>query len=172
MADENRSQILNKLRSTIAHHREFPEADWSWPAELLNQLEEVYSHFDYDDLVKANTFLFDDYWPKLIEPINRKEVDYEERRALVAVKRIKSIEAIFSKMGFIGLENLLNASQYPGLVGSSVFKSSLSKLFLATVFDWLGSEDKRGIFADSYISSLAHNDVKGAVNLFNKKLHI
>lgn len=170
MADGNRSQILNELRSTIAHHREFPEADWSWPTELLDQLEEVYCHFDYDDLVKANTFLFDDHWPKLIEPINRKEVDFEEREALVEAKRIDSIEAIYANIGLVGLENLLNESSYPGLVGSAAFKSSLSELLLPTAFDWLGSDDKRGIFADSYIFSLARNNETRTVNLFNKNI--
>ena len=168
MADVKRSRILNKLRSTIAHHREFPEVGWSWPAELLDKLEEVYRYFDYDDLVKANTFLFDDHWPKLIEPINRKEVDFEEREALVEAKRIDSIEAIYADMGLVGLEKLLNECSYPALAGSAAFKSSLSELLLPTAFDWLGSDDTCGIFAENYIFSLARNDGTRAVNLFSK----
>jgi len=170
LADGKRGQILNKLRSTIAHHREFPEAGWSWPAELLDQLEEVYYHFDYDDFVKANMFLFDDHWPKLVEPINRKEVDFNERDALVEAKRIDSIETIYANMGLAGLKNLLIECSYPGLVGSAAFKSSLSGLLLPTAFDWLGSDDKCGLFADSFIFSLARNDETRAVNLFNKNI--
>jgi hypothetical protein len=34
-----RAEITSKLRSTIAHHRQFPDAGWAWPTPLLDQLE-------------------------------------------------------------------------------------------------------------------------------------
>lgn len=168
MSEEHRDQILLKLRTTISHHRMYPEADRSWPVDLLDRLEEVYHHFNYEDLVKAKSFLFDDHWPKLIEPIKRSEVDYIERERLVAEKRVDSIETIYTNLGIEGLEKLLSKCSFPELVGSAIYISSLSELVLPKILSWLGFEDNRGIVADSYISSLARNDEDRAISLFKK----
>lgn len=166
--EDTRDQILRKLRETLSHHREFPEAGWSWPANLLDHLEEVYNHFDYEDPFKANIFLFNDHWPKLIEPIKRKEVDYEEREALVLEKRIATVEGIYADQGVDGLVRLMSECSYPGIVGHSIYNSSIAEALLNSAMDWVGEDGVCGVFSDSFFTAFTRDNLTKAVSLLKE----
>lgn len=168
MECEARKKILKKVRSTLAHHREFPDAKWAWPGPLLDRLEEVHNHFDFDDVVEANVFLFDDHWPNLIDPIKRKEVDYEERVEMLSQKRISALEAVYAGRGIAGVEDLLAKCTFPRLLGSTAFKSALSEVMLQIALAWLGGDDKKGDFSDGFVSALAYEDFESAVKVLGK----
>ncbi|ACV62295.1 XRE family transcriptional regulator [Desulfofarcimen acetoxidans DSM 771] len=165
---EIRDQILEKLRATLAHHREFPDAQWSWPSTLLERLEQVYNHLIYDDIIKVKSFLFSEYWPKLIDPISRKEVNYEERESLILDRRIAAIEAIYSERGIDGINELLGVSGFPYILGSCAFNSSFSKDVFPFALDWLNREGKTREFSNGYISSLANKDLQHAIRVLEK----
>ena len=167
LKSEHRGKIVKKLRRHLSHHREFPDAGWSWPEELLAKLEEVYHKFNFDDVVKRNIHLFDDHWPDLVEPIKRKEVDYEEREKLVASKRIEAIEAIFASKGIDGIKELAGECNYPGMIGFSVFRSSYFKQAVFHIVDWLGDDEKLDLVAQSYISARSEEDWHWAMILLN-----
>jgi hypothetical protein len=170
MDEKARSEMLKKLRTTIAHHREFPDARWSWPSTLLNRLEEVYRHFDYEDLVKANTYLFNDFWPKFIEPLKRKELNHNERDELITRQRTATVEAIFEKEDLKGLQRLISDCSYPGLVGSAAYESSLSQTLLPIAFSWFGENDKLGGFADGFFSKLVSENIEQASILLKESI--
>jgi hypothetical protein len=170
ISEKTRGEMLKKLRSTIAHHREYPDANWSWSSELLDQLENVYLHFDYDDLIKANTFLFNDHWPKLIDPLKHIGINYKEREAQLSRKRTAVVEAIYEGDGIEGLRRLIIDCSYPRLVGSVVYESSLSEELLPTVLSWFGENNKCGDFSDGYVLRLASNDAERAVLLLKENV--
>jgi len=165
--DEARNKILKKLKSTLSRHREFPDVDWSWPVELLDKIEEVHNHFDYIDTIEANSYLFDDHWPNLIEPINKKEFDHDERANLLVEKRAGVIERVFGDKGLGGIEELLGSVSHPGLVGLSCFNSKISDDLSEIVFDWLDEGDKKKYFAESYIHQLAFKDYDCAIKILS-----
>lgn len=163
----DREKIVKKLRKHLSHHREFPGANWSWPEEILARLEEVYHQFEFDDAIKRNVHLFDDHWPDLIYPIKRKEVDYEERNAIIANKRIEAIEEIYGIRGIEGISELAAACSYPGMIGFAVFQSSLSEQVVPHIVDWLGDDGKLNLLAQSYISARSAEDWDWAKTLLN-----
>lgn len=163
----NREKIVKKLRGILSHHREFPDATWSWPEELLDKLETIYHRFEFDDIVKKNIYLFNDHWPDLIEPIKRKEVDHEEREELIGNKRIEAIEAMFNTSGIKGIEDLSGECDYPGMVGYALFRSCVSEQALPHVVDWLGKGGKLDLGAQSYIHARSAGDWNWVVVLLD-----
>lgn len=168
IGNEPRKKILNKVRRKLAHHREIPDAKWAWPSTLLDRLEEVYAHFDFADVVNSNSYLFDDHWPNLIDPIKRKEVAYEEQHELLARKRISAIEAIYANFGTTGVEDLLLKCSFPRLVGYAAFKSSLSEVMQSVAISWLDAGDSQREFSEGFISALAHENCESAKQIIEK----
>jgi hypothetical protein len=168
LPDEQREEIINKLRNTLAHHREFPDAPWSWREDILTQLEKVYDHFNFTDCIKANIFLFDAYRPNLINPLNRRKSNYKEQERLFAQKRILVLEMIYKSKGIEGIEELIYTGSQPRLIGSTAFQSTFSDAFLDWALEWLESENKKGEFATGYCLNLVSNNYVMAKKLLLK----
>jgi len=169
LSDKAREQILIKLKYILSHHREFPDAEWSWPVDLLNRIEEVHIHFDYADAIESNSYLFNDQWPNLIDPINRKEYDHNERARILAEKRAEVVEKVYEEKGVEGIEDIIETVSYPGIVGSTCFDSNISDKFLESAFDWLDKDDSFKSFksfAESYIRTMAYKDYDKAEKIF------
>lgn len=155
---KDRGKIVKKLRRHLSHHREFSDANWAWPEELLSKLEEVYHRFEFSDVVKKNLYLFDDYWPDLIAPIKRKEVDYKEREKFIASKRMEAIETIFDLRGIDGIRDLAAECNSPEVIGFAIFRSSFSEQAVPKIVDWLGGNEKLDVMARSYITARSVED--------------
>jgi len=162
LPSESRIQIINRIRNVLSNHREFPDADWAWPSELLESLEQVYNYFSYQNLVKANSYLFDDYWPKLIRPIRRKEIPYEEREEIVRKNRIYTFEAIYREHNIEGVIELLTICKLTRLVGNAAFQSSFSEEIQELVFEWLECDGGQGEFAKGFLQELASHNLEYA----------
>ncbi|TXL14246.1 hypothetical protein BMR04_13555 [Methylococcaceae bacterium HT3] len=160
ISDKDRDRILNQLRITLSCHRERPDSEYPYSTELLDQLEEVYHHFNYADTVKANVFLFNDDYPRFIHPVSQ-----EERDDLVQDSRIKIIETLYQEGGNNALEKLILASPCPDIVGYSTYKSSVSTDVLSKALKWLSEDDKYVIFSKKYFSVLAHENMNSAVDI-------
>jgi hypothetical protein len=135
---------------------------------LTGHVKEVYRHFEFQDFLTANLFLFNDHWPKLIDPIGAMEVDYEERTDLVAQKRIAAIEIIFKDTGMEGIVELASRCTIPRLVGSSVYMSSFSEIMLPTALEWLDRGDWGKEFSEAYVSALAYGDYAKAEKILTE----
>ncbi len=170
MDEKARSEILKKLRTTIAHHREFPYSKWTWPSILLNRLEEVYLHFDYEDLIKANMYLFNEYWPKLIDLLKGKELNHKELHEEITRQRTAVVEAVFEKEGFVGLQRIIVDCSFPGLVGAIVYDSSISQKMLSLAFAWFGENDKRGDFSAGYLCKFVNEKIGQASVLLKERI--
>lgn len=168
ISNEIRCKILNNLRDILSQHREYPNAKWSWPETLLARLEKVYNNLDFDNFVKRDLYLFDEYWPKLIEPINKKEVDYEERGKLVEKKRLDAVQEIYKMCGKEGILELASSCKLPMLVGESSYKSSMKEELFPLVIEWLESKDYKKDFVNGFVSIFAIKDFKGVIGLLDK----
>ncbi len=165
LSDEQRGEIIKKLRNTLAHHREFSDAQWAWREDILIQLETVYHHFNFRDFIKANVFLFDAYLPSLIKPLNRRESRYQEQEVLFCQIRVSILEKIYREQGIDGIQELISKCSQPRLIGSTAFQSTFSNIFLPWVIEWLELEDKKGEFATEYCLNLVSSNYEMAKNL-------
>jgi len=165
LPDEQRKEILEKVRNTLAHHREFPGAKWAWHEDLLMQLETVYYYFEFKDLVKRNTFLFNAHLPSLIHPLNRMESDYREQEKLFNQMRVSALEKIFTEQGIEGIQELIVQSFQSRLIGSTAFQSTFAKDFFPWAIQWLEFENKCGEFATGYCLDLVSQDYEKSKNI-------
>ncbi len=157
--NDYREEIVRKIREILSHHREFPDANWAWSEELLEKLENIYHHFELADIIKKNSFLFDDNWPMLIKPTKRKEISYEERIKIIESNRTEVLEEIFDAMGIEGISELALSCNYPGTIGFALFQSKFSEQVIPHVLGWLGCcEGPLNLLAKSYISAKSHKD--------------
>jgi hypothetical protein len=169
---KSREIILKKLRNILSRHREYSHAKWAWPDTLLSKLEDIYNHFNHNDLVEKHKYLFNDYWPEFVVPIIKQEFDYKVRDELLLQKRIIVLEKIYGENSIQGLENLIEKIKLPRLLGSVVFKSSILDVLKVRSLLWIDSDnEKKQEFSVGLLSSLASKDLSNALNLFDKEWH-
>lgn len=183
LSDEKREKIINELREILSKHRIFSYTKWAWSEDLLNQLEKVYHHFNFKDLVKANAFLFDSVWPPLINPfkkeidcqdremdkveglINRDTLSCEEKEALYCQKRVSVFESIYQDRGIDGVQDLIDQCPKPYFVGYTAFVSSYSDCFYDRAIEWLDGDDNLEKFAIGYLEKFVRKDYEKAKQL-------
>lgn len=94
-----REEITKSLRSEISRNREFCNADWAIPKELVDKMEQVLLDLlpdgceRYEYLFKQN--------PELLHPIPYEEgtFDYQKRCSYLREVRMKAIHEILDKCG-------------------------------------------------------------------------
>ncbi|UCJ12529.1 MAG: hypothetical protein JWS08_01505 [Phormidium sp. PBR-2020] len=57
-SSKERSQICDCLRRETTRHQDFPDAKWAMLTEQVQRLEQIYIHFEPDDLVDRHQWLF------------------------------------------------------------------------------------------------------------------
>ncbi|MPQ76334.1 hypothetical protein [Hydrogenovibrio sp. JE_KL2] len=163
--DDQRIKILDSLRNTISHHREFPDTDWSWEEALLKRLEDIYNKFNFPDAMKSNSFLFRDYHPNLIEPLNKKEFDHYQREELLSKKRIDVVEQITKEHGSDGIIHFIENVSYPDIIGNTAYFSPISNSLESLAFNWINESGKKKAFSKGFLTPLAHNEFDRAKQL-------
>ena len=104
-----------KIRSTLNHHRSFPDADWAMPTDTLDAVESIYQRLKPDDPISANAWLFDS-WPSLAEGKGSYE-DYSER--ILKAQQV-AVTEIFEKHGVESIAGIAKAADVPFRVGWAV----------------------------------------------------
>ncbi|NUU61115.1 hypothetical protein [Paenibacillus agri] len=142
-------EISDKLREMISRHRKFTEALWALPETILARLQTVYERFASNDIVSINMYLFNEYYPLLINSEPMK--DYEKSRQKIEEFRIQALEQIWASEGWVGIERLLTEASLPSIVGSVLAKTIYSDVVEDQVLELLStSDDKFGKFAYSF----------------------
>lgn len=166
LSDEQRRNIIIKIINIIGKNRHFADTEWSYPKELLDRLEQVAHHFDFQDSNKVNLFLFNHEVPWIIDLINVDYYDYKSREVLLTNKRISVLKAIYTEKGINGIEELVIKCSLPRLVGRIAFLTSYSDTLFLKSLEWLDIDDHRGEFATGYLLNLVSNNFDKAKNIF------
>lgn len=131
-----KKEMWDSLREMISRHKTFQDAKWAMPIEIIDKLEVLYRKIKIDDSELSYNWLFDDYFPNIMEG-NRK--NHEEFEKLVEKERIKAINEIYVKNGINGILELSEKVKFPHLLGESIAKSGILKedeeYFLMDLFD-------------------------------------
>jgi hypothetical protein len=118
---EDRMTIWNTLQEVISRHREFPDADWAMPKELVDRLQQAYERFKPEDLISQHAGLFSQV-PKLLNPPER---DWRARHEALETARLDAVLELNSQGSLPLLLDYAARVERPGDVGFTVGQSGL-----------------------------------------------
>lgn len=119
IAAETQKNICEKLSEKARRHRAFPDARWVWPIEVIEQLELAANHFEPDDVVARNRWLFVT-WPQYVDETN----GVDDREKKVAEARQRALKEVFEEGGLPRIVALAKNSESPFAVGFELAKFS------------------------------------------------
>lgn len=144
-----RSEVWNKLRKILSHHRSFPDADWALPEQELKEIEKIYLSLEPRDTIEHFRWLFDEQWPDL--PEGEKE-DYEKAEQIIAQRRLEAIKVIKNELGLEGTIKLAEQTKNPWLVGTALVEADINPQEEQILLSLLEEENKNKVsFIQSYI---------------------
>ncbi len=134
LPDPVRLSVWSKMRDTIHHHREFPEAKWSYPKDRIDALEEIYKVYTPDDKISSVSWLFTRGNVPILNPDGH---NWENNQKIATDLQLKSVQEIYKSKGLVGIHELAFHSQDPFLVGFNLeqLPSSDEKKMLAYLND-------------------------------------
>ncbi len=108
LSDEERLKIRSAFRRLIHHHRQYPDANWSFPKAELDELEHAYEGLAPKDVVADVVWLFERDRAPLLHPVGHDwkanlEATYEARR--------RAVRDILSSGGADGLARLIRMTR-------------------------------------------------------------
>lgn len=145
-----RSEVWNKLRTTLSHHRSFPDADWALPEQELKGIEKIYLLLEPQDTIDRFCWLFDE--DRLDLPEGEKR-DYKKTEQIAAQRRSEAVKAIKSEHDLEGLVKLAEQTKNSWLVSTAVAEADISPEEEQKLFSLLEDENKKRVgFVQNYIS--------------------
>ena len=130
--DPDVETLQTAIRSSLDHHRSFPDAIWAMNPGELDALDTAYTKLAPSDPVAGYSWLFDSDWPELP---GGKKGEFEEEEQQILEARQDAIRQIYDYGGGEALTRLIAKSNAPHSVGStaaetleddSVFELALS----------------------------------------------
>jgi hypothetical protein len=121
--DEDKMTIWNALQDVISRHREFADAEWAMPAEMVDRLQRAYERFAPEDLISQWAWLFS-ITPKLLNPPER---DWHARQDAVQTARLDAVRELITNGGLTLVLDFAAAVERPGEVGFTVGQSDLAE---------------------------------------------
>lgn len=118
----DRSTIWTSIRSVLHRHRQFPEAQWSLPANVLDRLEAIYRNFTPSDPIERIAWLFKS--PTALPNPSTEGWEAEQRQ--VDSARREAVQVLFSHGGVAALMALARQTGGGGYIGKALLDSDLS----------------------------------------------
>jgi hypothetical protein len=113
--------VWDALRDVISRHREFPDAKWAMPKEMVDRLEQAYERFKPEDLISQHAGLFSQV-PKLMNPPGR---DWRTRYDDLQTARLEAVRELNARGGLPILLDYAARVERPWDVGFAVGKLGL-----------------------------------------------
>lgn len=119
---EDRNAMWKKLRGTLHHHREFPDADWSLKEDVLKRLADIYERFGPSDGLSRVAWLFEN---AVVLPNPAGKGWEAEQRQLDAARKVAAGE-VFERGGISGILALARHTDTAGYIGKALYENRLS----------------------------------------------
>lgn len=120
---EDKRYIWKTLREIVSRHRDFSEADWALPSEVIDELEVTYNKFTPEDPVDQYAWLFS-YSVDLLNPPPNYQ-DWQLREEIVNGLREEALAKLNNENGVEMLLKLAEQAEEPILAGFAVGKNDL-----------------------------------------------
>jgi transcriptional regulator with XRE-family HTH domain len=118
----DRAVLWKKLRHVLHHHRQFPEAEWSMPAQVLDRLESIYHRFAPDDPYERIAWLFE----RSVALPNSSKDGWQARERDIDGARISAAKDLYKEQGAEGVLALARLTDAAGFIGKALYDSGLS----------------------------------------------
>lgn len=136
----DRALLWTSLRRVLHHHRQYPDAQWSMPGEVLDRLEAIYDRFAPPSHLERSAWLFAHSVP-LPSP-SAKGWKAAERD--IEAARRQAAQSLFSKGGVTEVLALARLVDTAGYIGKALYDSGLSESDLDALLEAaLRSDDAR-----------------------------
>lgn len=120
----DRTALWTKLRGVLHHHREFPDAEWSLPASVLDRLEALYDRFAPVDPLERTAWLFQ----QSVQLPNPSTEGWETEQRDVDAARQEAARAVYASSGAVAVLALARLSDAAGYLGKALYDSGLSEI--------------------------------------------
>lgn len=126
-----RTALWAALRQVLNRHREFGDADWALPTEVLDRMEAVYERLAPHDALERVSWLFSQQvaLPRPSSP------GWETRERDVDAVRQQAACAVFSAGGVAAILSLARRVETPGYVGKALFDGGVPVADRAAVLE-------------------------------------
>lgn len=154
--DEGRTAIWTAMRTVVASHRRFPNAEWAMAEEYVAQIDSVRERFIPEDVITRYKWLFS-WQADLPDAKAIRSDDHSAYQLEVQHARNMAVRNVEASLGLAGLIALAAVSDEAQFVGSSAAEEGLCLEAEDTLLrENLASNDRhRDIFARSFAATRA-----------------
>ncbi len=146
-SDDARVELWTKLVNLVTQHRKYPDADWTLPAELLGDLEQVANRLMPKEARYRHRRLFTERDYELME----ERGDYREELSKLEKRRVTAVSEIYAESGREGVLRFASEVESPWRVGLA-FGAIASKEDEQAIFlNMLGGDDEMSQFVGGLI---------------------
>ena len=117
----DRAAIWDKLRRTLHHHRQFQDAEWSLPDEVLDRLEAVYDRFAPTDSIERMAWLFQ----RSVALPKRSSEGWETEQRDIDTARQQAAQELFKASGLPAVLKLARLTGEARYIGKALHDSEL-----------------------------------------------
>jgi len=147
LGTENQIAIWAAMRSLVAKHKRFSDAQWALPSEVIDRLHHIYKQFTPEDLIARYGWLFNNH----VELIGDFERDWKSREAAITKERLAAIKEIWEDDKEAVLFEMIGKVENPFYFGITVGQAEISEPIEDSLLGLLNSQ---------------HNYQKGFLNGF------
>jgi transcriptional regulator with XRE-family HTH domain len=121
--DSDRAKLRDSLRRLLHHHRQFPDAEWSLPKEVLGRLDAMYERFAPTDPLQKVAWLF----AQSVALPDPPSEGWETEQRDVDIARKRAAATLFAESGITGVLALARLVEAPGYLGKALYDAGLSE---------------------------------------------
>jgi transcriptional regulator with XRE-family HTH domain len=127
----HRAELWKSLRRVLHHHRQFPEAEWSLPEEVLDRLEIIYDRFAPVNALERTAWLFE----QTVAIPKPSTVGWEAADRDVDAARRQAAQSVFSEGGVASILALARLAGAAGYIGKALYDTGLLKSDFDTLLE-------------------------------------
>ena len=113
---KGREAITDRIRSTIAHHKAYPEAEWALGADEIARWEVLLQDIESEELKVKYRWLFKDHFLDTAE-LGMKFTGVQAGQQAVLERRSEALTEIYQSDGLEGICEFSQRVAYPDVVG-------------------------------------------------------
>jgi hypothetical protein len=114
-----RDAIWETLVALVRRHREFAHAKWALPADEVDELEQLATRFEPDEIEKRRAWLFNDHMPE-IPDVQRGGGDWDAYNAALARLRAEAAAEIASGVTWADVLTFAREAKLPHFFGMAL----------------------------------------------------
>lgn len=168
-SESKNNEVYQKFRGFIGRHRNYPNADWSLPNNILDKIEGSAIKFKSGNTILNDSYLFEEHHPEFIE--GREGNDYNKHQEQIDEKRLEFVQEVIGKYGINKIFELAVQTKYPFIYGQILAKSDkLTQKDVILIYKLINSKEENLIvlITDFIRTSERKTDLKTQLQILNK----